>query len=213
MLKFFESPLGKNIMSKLYGWGAAIVILGAMFKILHWNGADLMLTVGLTTEALIFFVSGFEKPASDYDWSKVYPQLSAGKVDPNKKSPVQKLDNMLEKAKVDDELIQSLGDGLRKVNKAANGLGSVSDIADSTNEYSKQVSSAAKNLESINSLYESQIKSSSEQTEATLQMTSNMASSIEDAQKMQEELAILSKNLNALNGVYGNMLSAMNINK
>jgi hypothetical protein len=164
MLKFFESPIGKNIMSKLYGWGAAIVILGAMFKILHWNGADLMLTIGLTTEALIFFVSGFEKPASSYDWSRVYPQLSGDSSDgSSKKSPVKELDNMLEKANVDDALIQSLGDGLRKVNKAANGLGSVSDIADSTNEYSKQVSSAAKNLESINSIYEDQIKSSTEE--------------------------------------------------
>tara|TARA_B100001093_G_C26826159_1_gene1014094 strand:- start:264 stop:866 length:603 start_codon:yes stop_codon:yes gene_type:complete len=200
-------------MSKLYGWGAAIVILGAMFKILHWNGADLMLTIGLTTEALIFFVSGFEKPPSEYDWSRVYPELSAGNIELDKKSPIRKLDKMLDKAKVDDELIQSLGDGLRKVNKAANGLGSVSDIADSTNEYSKQVGSAAKNLESINLLYEAQIKSSTDQAEATSQMVSNMASSIQDAQQMQEELAILSKNLNALNGVYGNMLSAMNINK
>jgi gliding motility-associated protein GldL len=214
MLKFFESPIGKNIMSKLYGWGAAIVILGAMFKILHWNGADLMLTIGLTTEALIFFVSGFEKPAVSYDWSRVYPQLSGDSSDgSSKKSPVKELDNMLEKANVDDALIQSLGDGLRKVNKAANGLGSVSDIADSTNEYSKQVSSAAKNLESINSIYEDQIKSSTEQTEASLKMASNMASSVEDARQMQEELAILSKNLNALNSVYGNMLSAMNTNK
>lgn len=211
MFKFFESKRGKNLMSKLYGWGAAIVILGAMFKILHWDGADLMLTVGLTTEAIIFFISGFEKPHVEYDWSLVYPELAG--MNDEKESPVRELDNMLVKAKVDGDLINSLGEGLRKVNKAANGLGSVSDIADSTNEYSKQVTNAAKNLESINSLYESQIKSSTEQTEATRQMAANMASSVNDAQQMQQELAILSKNLNALNGVYGNMLSAMNINK
>ena len=65
MFKFFESKKGKNLMSKLYGWGAAVVILGAMFKILHWDGADLMLTLGLTTEAIIFFISGFEKPHAE----------------------------------------------------------------------------------------------------------------------------------------------------
>ena len=129
-----------------------------------------------------------------------------------KESPVRELDNMLERAKVDEDLIQSLGEGLRKVNEAANGLGSVADIAESTNEYSSQVTSAAKNLESINSLYEAQIISSTEQTEATRQMAANMTYSLNDAQQMQEELAILSKNLNALNGVYGNMLSAMNVN-
>lgn len=210
-MSFLETKKGKNILAKLYGIGAAVVILGALFKIQHWTGADEMLILGLGTEAIIFFVSAFEKPHAEYDWSLVYPELAG--MNDEKESPVRELDNMLEKAKVDGDLIQSLGEGLRKVNKAANGLGSVSDIADSTNEYSRQVTSAAKNLESINSLYEAQIKSSSEQTEATRKMAANMASSLNDAQQMQEELAVLSKNLNALNGVYGNMLSAMNYNK
>jgi phage-related minor tail protein len=210
-MSFLETKKGKNILAKLYGIGAAVVILGALFKIQHWTGADEMLILGLGTEALIFFVSAFEKPHAEYDWSLVYPELAG--MNDDKQSPVRELDNMLEKAKVDGDLIKSLGDGLRKVNKAANGLGSVSDIADSTNEYSKQVNSAAKNLESINSLYEAQIKSSTEQTEATRKMAANMASSLNDAQQMQEELAVLSKNLNALNGVYGNMLNAMNYNK
>ncbi len=209
MFSFFESKRGKNIMSKLYGWGASVVILGAMFKILHWDGADLMLTIGLTTEAVIFFISGFEKPPVEYDWSVVYPELQGS----DEERPVRELDQMLVKAKVDSELIQSLGEGLRKVNQAANGIGSVADIADSTNEYSSQVSSAAKNLESINALYEAQIQSSTDQTEAVRLMAQNMVSSANDAQQMQQELAALSKNLNALNGVYGNMLSAMNINK
>jgi gliding motility-associated protein GldL len=128
-------------------------------------------------------------------------------------SPVRELDNMLEKAKVDGELIKSLGEGLRKVNKAANGIGSVTDIADSTQEYSKQVTAAAKKLENINGLYEAQIASSTEQTEATRRMASNMTASLDNAQQMQVELEMLSKNLNALNGVYGNMLNAMNYNK
>lgn len=211
MMKFFESKRGKDIMSKLYGWGASIVILGAMFKILHWDGADLMLTIGLTTEALIFFVSGFEKPHEEYDWSLVYPELNTGKSTPE--SPVEELDQMLENANVDQELIQSLGEGLKKVSEAANGLGSVADIASSTNEYSSQVSTAAKNLESINSLYEAQIASTTEQTEATRQMAENINYSMSDAQQMQEELAQLRENLNALNSVYGNMLSAMNSKK
>ncbi len=198
-------------MAKLYGIGAAVVILGALFKIQHWTGADEMLIVGLGTEAIIFFFSAFEKPHAEYDWSLVYPEL-AGMNDDNL-SPVKELDNMLEKAKVDGELIKSLGEGLRKVNKAANGIGSVTDIADSTQEYSKQVSAAAKKLGNINDLYEAQIASSNEQTEATRRMASNMTASLDNAQQMQIELELLSKNLNALNGVYGNMLNAMNYNK
>jgi len=210
-MSFLESKKGKNFMAKLYGIGAAVVILGALFKIQHWTGADEMLIVGLGTEAIIFFFSAFEKPHAEYDWSLVYPEL-AGMNDDNL-SPVRELDNMLEKAKVDGELIKSLGEGLRKVNKAANGIGSVTDIADSTQEYSKQVTAAAKKLENINGLYEAQIASSTEQTEATRRMASNMTASLDNAQQMQIELELLSKNLNALNGVYGNMLNAMNYNK
>jgi len=198
-------------MAKLYGIGAAIVILGALFKIQHWTFADEMLIVGLGTEAIIFFFSAFEKAHAEYDWSLVYPELAG--MNDDHLSPVRELDNMLEKAKVDDELIKSLGEGLRKVNKAANGIGSVTDIADSTQEYSKQVTAAAKKLENINGLYEAQINSSAEQTEATRRMASNMTASLDNAQQMQIELELLSKNLNALNGVYGNMLNAMNYNK
>ena len=211
MFKFFESKKGKNLMSKLYGWGASVVILGAMFKILHWDGADLMLTIGLTTEAVIFFISGFEKPHLEYDWSLVYPEL-AGMNDENH-SPVRELDNMLEKAKVDDDLIQSLGDGLRKVNQAANGIGSVVEIADSTKEYSQQVSAAAQKLQNINSLYDDQIRSSAEQSEATKKMAANMTSSLDNAEQMRIELEMLKTNLSELNSVYGNMLSAMNVSK
>jgi len=211
MFKFFESKKGKNLMSKLYGWGASVVILGAMFKILHWDGADLMLTIGLTTEAVIFFISGFEKPHVEYDWSLVYPEL-AGMNDENH-SPVRELDNMLEKAKVDDDLIQSLGDGLRKVNQAANGIGSVVEIADSTKEYSQQVSAAAQKLQNINSLYDDQIRSSAEQSEATKKMAANMTSSLDNAEQMRIELEMLKTNLSELNSVYGNMLSAMNVSK
>ena len=211
MFNFFESKRGKNLMSKLYGWGASVVILGAMFKILHWDGADLMLTIGLTTEAVIFFISGFEKPHAEYDWSLVYPELAG--MNDDVLSPVQELDNMLVKAKVDSELIQSLGDGLRKVNKAANGIGSVTDIADSTQEYSKQVTEAAKKLENINGLYEAQIRSSVEQTEATKRMAANMTSSLDNAEQMRVEMEMLKTNLSELNSVYGNMLNAMTTNK
>ena len=211
MFKFFQTKTGQNFMAKLYGIGESVVILGAMFKILHWPGADLMLTIGLTTEAIIFFISAFEKPHADYDWSLVYPELADGKDDNN--SPVRKLDNMLEKAKVDEDLIQSLGDGLRKVNQAANGIGSVVDIADSTKEYSLQVTAAAEKLQNINTLYEDQIRSSAEQTSATKRMAANMTSSLDNAEQMRIELEMLKTNLSELNSVYGNMLNAMNSSK
>jgi len=66
----------KTFMARLYGWGAAVVIVGALFKIQHYPGAGLMLVIGLSTEAVIFFFSAFEPPHEDVDWSLVYPELA-----------------------------------------------------------------------------------------------------------------------------------------
>ena len=66
----------KLFMTRLYGWGASVVILGALFKIQHYEGAGLMLIIGLSTEAIIFFFSGFEPPHEEVDWSLVYPELA-----------------------------------------------------------------------------------------------------------------------------------------
>ena len=117
----FAELLFKTIMPKVYGIGAAVVIVGALFKILHLTGADQMLMVGLLTEAVIFFLSAFEPPHAEPDWSKVYPELAedyeAPSVAPrisNKPgaSITQQLDASLEKAKIGPELLDSLGKGL-----------------------------------------------------------------------------------------------------
>ena len=76
ILSFVRSRGYRNFMAKLYGWGASVVIIGALFKINHYTGADTMLIIGLGTESLIFFFSAFEAPHVEPDWSLVYPQLS-----------------------------------------------------------------------------------------------------------------------------------------
>jgi gliding motility-associated protein GldL len=211
----------KNFMSKLYGWGAAVVILGAMFKILHLEGADIMLVVGLTTEAVIFFFSAFEKPHEEYDWTLVYPEL-AGMEDPdaelemgannkqNKLSTTQELDLMLEEAKIDAELIESLGDGLRKFGDAANKLNSTVDAAAATSEYGEQLTLASKNMESLNALYAVQLESSANHMEAQNTLMEKLNSSISDSEKLSTEVSSLVQNMSQLNNIYGGMLSAMN---
>ena len=113
----------KNFMAKLYGWGAAVVIIGALFKINHWPGGEILLIIGMGTETVIFFLSAFEPPHKEWDWSLVYPEL-AGMTDENEvgeiefdengnpieKLPVSKdpltakLDKMLEEANIQEIL-------------------------------------------------------------------------------------------------------------
>ena len=105
-----QSSAWKNFMAKLYGIGAAVVIVGALFKIMHWPGAGIMLTAGLATEAVIFFFSAFEPLHEELDWTLVYPELAgmyhmdgtskaSSRKDPSK-SVTQELDDMLSKAKI-----------------------------------------------------------------------------------------------------------------
>ena len=192
----------KNFMAKLYGWGASIVILGALFKLMNWPGAGAMLTIGLGTEAIIFFFSAFEKPHEEPDWSLVYPELAYMK-DPDdtssKKTPTQELDNMLEKANVDQALITRLGDNLRSFNETVEGVSKSMDAVAATGDYSDQMREAARKLAEMNTYYDLQLK--------TMQ---NMGNSVGDTEKFQQEIARLGENLAALNKVYGNMLTAMN---
>lgn len=209
----------KNFMAKLYGLGAAVVIVGALFKIQHWKGADIMLIVGLGTEAIIFAFSAFEKPHEEVDWSLVYPELAhidddeEGEEREHFSSRAQELNHMMEKAQIDKELIEGLGQGLEKFGSAAERLNQTVDAALSTQQYGEQIELAAKKLEAMNDLFEAQLKNRAMQDEASRQLMENMASSVESAEKLSGEIRDLAANMGQLNSVYGNMLSAMSINK
>ncbi len=292
-------------MGKLYGMGAAVVIVGALFKIQHWPGAGMMLTIGLSTEAIIFFFSSFEPPHEEVDWSLVYPELAglhgedeeALAEDPRlaqKKSALEKFDEMINEAEISPELFKNLGQGLNslkdttsqlsdlssatvvtndyvdnvkkasdsmsdfsesynssvgKLNDSANTLSDsyskTSDlVAQSGNDlanaygkltetmskeqdsalegnksYGEQLEYMTKNLTALNSVYELQLQGSSEHLEAAKELYSglddmmrNLKESANDVEKYKQEVSKLGNNLSALNTVYGNMLTAMNVN-
>ena len=208
-----EAKWYKTMMPKLYGWGAAVVILGALFKIEHLPFASEMLIVGLSLEAIIFFFSAFEKPHTETDWSLVYPEL-AGMNDPNSaKRPAQQLDDALAKAKIDNELVESLNEGLRSFGESAKALNETVSAAAGISEYNSQIEEGVENMNALNSLYELQLQTSNQQMEATTLFLQNLQSSVEDSKKFQEQVSSLAENLEQLNKVYGNMLTAMNPNK
>tara|TARA_B100000579_G_scaffold419433_1_gene417998 strand:+ start:6969 stop:7601 length:633 start_codon:yes stop_codon:yes gene_type:complete len=204
-MDFANSKFYKWIMPYLYGWGASLVILGALFKILHLKFANEMLMIGMGTEALIFFMSAFEKAPKQYNWERAYPGILDVE-DAESGTVMQQLDKMLEHADVDSKTIKNLGDGMKKLSQSASGLG---DVADGTKKYNTQMLTASQSLEKINDLYMEQIKSSEEQFMATKKMTSNLTSSLDHTHRLHVELSSLSENLNALNNVYGSMLNAM----
>tara|TARA_B100000900_G_scaffold368216_1_gene345282 strand:+ start:6965 stop:7600 length:636 start_codon:yes stop_codon:yes gene_type:complete len=198
----------KNFMAKLYGIGAAVVITGAMFKIMHWQGANIMLVVGLTTEAVIFMFSAFEKPAADYDWTLVYPELASADGD-RALSVTEQLDNALENGGVDAALIERLGEGMRSLSETAGSLSGAVDAAGATAAYSEQLSTAATHMESLNALYSVQLENTTAQVERQNDVMEKLAAASGNATDLASELASLKGNLESLNSVYGGMLTAM----
>jgi len=196
-------------MAKLYGFGAAIVILGAMFKIMHWEGANYMLVIGLTTEAVIFFFSAFEKPATEYDWSLVYPELATGDGGERSLSVTEQLDNALENGGIDSELIARLGEGMRSLSETAGSLSGAVDAAGATAKYSEQLNSAASNMESLNALYSVQLENTTAQVERQNDVMEKLATASTDASDLAGQISTLKGNLETLNSVYGGMLTAM----
>jgi gliding motility-associated protein GldL len=161
--------LNKNAMNMAYGLGASIVIIGALMKIIHQDlgpiSGNLMLTIGLVTEALIFAMSAFDPPGEDIDWSLVYPELAGGASSGKKESPqgllTKKLDAMLAEAKVDVRLMSSLSNSIKDFEASAkSGAESADSLAKINKEFAnnaiqlqKQMESLATNLESLNSVY------------------------------------------------------------
>lgn len=194
-------------MAKLYGIGAAIVIVGAMFKIQHWPGAGAMLVGGLSIEAIIFFFSAFEPQHEEPKWELVYPELAAhdeaeeeeeelGELEEststNEELPVtEQLDNLLEEAKIGPELIESLGSGLRSLSDNANKLSDISDASVATNEYVSSVRSAATNVSQLSENYSKASES-----------LASVSLSAEDGSNYASELKAVSAKLHELNSVY-----------
>ena len=204
------SKAWKNFMSKLYGFGAAVVIVGALFKIMHWPGAAIMLIVGLGTEAIIFVFSAFEPIHEDPDWTLVYPELALGHEDEIDEEALEEarqnrgggggasgtgitehLDNLLEEAKIDKELLERLGDGMRSLSENANQLKAVSSAAGATDSYVASLEEASGRVSKLSESYE-------RASESLMGLTSTS----EEGASFGEQMQKVSKNLAALNNVY-----------
>jgi len=262
------SKLGKVTGFKRYlhlasCFGASVVIIGALFKIMHWPGASAALIAGLGTEALLFVLFGLDIPHEEVDWTLAYPELAGmgheemREHDDETNLPItQQLDNLLADAKIGPDLIESLSSGMRNLGDSANKIADISNATAATNDYVNSVKKASdnvshlsdtytkaaeaissladsnqagasigesmnmvsKNLTALNATYELQLQSSRTNLDATTkfydglsELMKNLNDSVDDTKRYREEMATLSTNLTALNTVYGNMLSAMNI--
>ena len=137
-------------MNVVYGLGAAVVILGALFKLQGWPGANFMLIAGLGTEALIFTLSAFDPPTKhEWDWSKVYPSLKAGQ----EGTSASQVGNIMKEAKLDPSVLKSVGDGMKKMAAQATNINDLAGASVAAKAYENSIKGATESLNSVNESY------------------------------------------------------------
>lgn len=200
-------------MKYLYAWGASVVIIGALFKILHLPGANEMLIVGLGTEAAVFFVSGLEPLPEEehhWDWSRVFPQL---KEDEGEAEPIDIALGMggpggplipglspksLQESSLTPDLLEQLASSIEGLRVSVTGLADITDASIATNEFAEKVREASVRVEQLSQSYA-----------VTADAMSKIASSFGDIQSYQAQIKTLSHTIAQLNTVYESELQEM----
>lgn len=192
-----QSSGWKNFMAKLYGIGASVVIIGAMFKIMHWPGASLMIVAGLTTEAIIFFFSAFEPLHEELDWTLVYPEL-AGMSDPDELDELreeslagrgvglQKFDDLMKDADIRPETIKSLSSGLTNLSETSHNLADITAASVATKDYLNNMKEAASAISNVSNSYTS---NSGELSESINTLSSSYKNTADIVNKSGQEIA------------------------
>ena len=185
-----QSPRWKKFMGYVYGWGASVVLIGALFKIMHYPAAGTLLTIGMSVEAIIFFFSAFEPPHEQPDWSLVYPELIG--LEPREQmmkgggvqvEGLEQLQQLLEKISVEPDKLSHLSSGLAKLTNAANNLSNLSDAANATDGYIQTVQKASDSVGEFSGKYVNSTQLLSDSAEKLSASYQSAASSIEGSGK------------------------------
>lgn len=219
MAKIFQTKSYKVIVGFIYGWGASAVIIGALFKIMHFPGAGYVLTAGMLVEAVIFFVSAFEPVMEHYDWARVFPELGASGADIEKlnlkkrgmtmpavgQAPVNNINLGLEETD-----ISRLKEGIQKIVSTADNF---AEAAVSVPEFAKKVSDASASFEQLGTktqevgkALEDSVKDfsdgCSEINKILLESSQNLTVQIKDnCEKLSQQLGGSAENFESLNKI------------
>lgn len=203
---FMESRGFKIFLKYLYGLGAAVVIAGALFKIMHWPYANQMLIAGMGTEVLVFFVSAFEPLHEELDWTRVYPELGEetkedflpieeGDEGLSAEEAMQLANKGLKDIELTPDLFSSLTGSIEGLKSNVDKLGDIQDASLATNEYAQSVRSATGQMNHLNEGYSNTV-------DAMNNLSTSVGGAAEQAHAYHEEVQRVTKNLSSLNAVY-----------
>ncbi len=194
----------EKIVNVIASFAAAVVIFGALAKILHWNNANEWLMLGMLTEVGIFIMYGVlyltMKSSTDYNWERVYPELSkdfTGELPKRSTTSTSgtgltaKMDEMLANAKVTPDIFDNLGKGMKSLTDTVSKIGDITDATVATSDYAKTVRTASGAMTEMNKAYG-----------VTMNAMGDMANATQDAKEYRVQFQKVTQNMGALNAVY-----------
>lgn len=222
---FLASDKGKRVLNFFYSWGAAVVILGAMFKLLHLPYGDWMLAAGMITEFLVFFVFGFEKPSMDYQWEEVFPVLkSKNPMDRPAGFGVQQngehlaeetngngvhvnMGNVAHQAglgplDVSEKDTKNLSDSIRKLSGAADQISKMAELTEATQKYLEQLSTMSERMEQFSNVTSSLTNVSDTLLNSYKSITDNSDGINQHSRGYVQQMEMLNRNISGLNTIY-----------
>ena len=225
IIHYFETPKGQTVKNTFVCMGASVVLLGALFKIVHWPGATIMLIVGMLTEAALFAMFGLLPPHKDYHWEKFYPGLDISPhmdhgdleghetgdefpeesggiaIDPDG-SLADELDKALEQAEIGPELIENLGTNLSKLGEGLDTLGNLADVSAASEEFKDKAVGAASAMENTGQQFSQKAMDAAESME-------DMSTAYKDASSAVQNLGNFA---NEVGGAYQEQMNSLTNN-
>lgn len=209
---FISSEKGQRFFNFAYSIGAAVVIWGALFKILHLPGGNLLLSLGMGTEVLMFVLTAFDRPPKDYDWEKVFPALKgeegaevrggiAGAAIGGSAHERMAAD-MADSLSLDAGQTQSLADSIAKMAAAAEQLGKMADLATTTQTYLSQMEAIAADMQQLHATTAALNEVSSTLLESYRAITDNSTNIGESTRGYVDQMQALHRNIGGLNAIY-----------
>lgn len=219
---FLSSDMGKRVLNFCYSWGASIVIIGAMFKLLHLPYGNQILFIAMTVEALVFFISAFERPLNEYHWEEVFPVLKS-------KNPMDRPDfaaggdhedggihlglnnstqspagiaGELGNLDVSEEDTKTLSESIKKLSGAAEQISKMAELTEATQRYLEQLSSMSDNMERFSHVTNSLTDVSDTLLNSYKSITDNSDGINQNSRGYVQQMEMLNRNISGLNTIY-----------
>ena len=220
-MHWYESYQGKKVVGCVYSLGASIVIVGALFKIMHFPGAGPMLVVGMSIEAILFAIGCLDKPHAEHHWENVFPQLVGYGADPEliKELESRPRPTLLgggndggSSANVpalNEKELESLKAGISNLAKTATQLSELGSVANTTNKLNEKLDAAGQAAEQFAQAGKAVSEKSVALGETYVQVAADMQKVVADTKAYENQVANLSSQLTSLNAVYELQIKAL----